>query len=778
MSTSDRAEYDYVIVGAGSAGCTLAGRLSEDPSVRVLLLEAGTAKEPLLSRIPAGFSKLFRSRHDWAYETEPEPELRRAAPLLAARQDARRFERDERHDLHPRQLRSTTTAGRLRARDGWTLRRSLAVFLQSRRSGARCDGRARRGRTAPRRRSSHREPHVPRVRGGVPASSAYRRTTTSTAARQDGAGLYQVTQRGGRRWSAANAYLFPALRRANLVVLRGVLGDARDHRKGRAPAPSNTSKGAAKDGDCAPRNRRRRRAPSVRRNFPVVGHRPGGRALAARDRCRRASSTAWAQNLQDHPVSGVLFDCKLPISLIKGKAWPAFLEYFARRTGPLTSNVAEAGAFVRSAPSLPAPDIQFHFGPAFYHVDHGFVRPPGHGFTLGPTLVTPSSRGRVMIRSSDPAAPPRIYGNVLSQPADVKALVAGLKLARDIARRARSIPIAEPSSCPAKQRRPTPSSKRTCAPKSSCSITRAPPARWAKTSSPSSTPSFASAASPASRRRRFDHADRDSRQHQRADDHDRRTLRRVHESSACAEDSAQRSATVVKSALRDSRPRVVVLARATRSVSARRMASRLTLRCRRRPSRDHARTISLATVGDVRRRLNASTLASFHCRAPLAVSASTQSAARTPAHLVGGHRNAGARVAADDTLIGLAARDRLARSRSPPVPHGAGAPGFAPTSVTSCPSARSSALDDVENRVVLVGSDAKRMELAVARQAPFPDVAPPERKIAPPIRSTIPRRAARRRGRRATSASRSWHAVTPEPQYATTGVFASAPSAA
>jgi choline dehydrogenase len=138
-------------------------------------------------------------------------------------------------------------------------------------------------------------------------------------------------------------------------------------------------------------------------------------------------------NLQDHPVVGVLYDSKVPISLSRGESVAGFVEYFARRTGSLSSNVAEAGAFVRSEPSLAAPDIQFHFGP-IYHVDHGFVRPPGHGFTLGPTLIAPTSRGRLIIRSTDPAAPPRIYGHVLSEASEMKALVHGVKLARDIAR--------------------------------------------------------------------------------------------------------------------------------------------------------------------------------------------------------------------------------------------------------------------------------------------------------------------------------------------------------
>jgi choline dehydrogenase len=144
-------------------------------------------------------------------------------------------------------------------------------------------------------------------------------------------------------------------------------------------------------------------------------------------------SEGVGMNLQDHPVVGALYESKVPISLVTGESVAGFVEYFARHTGALSSNVAEAGAFVRSEPSLPAPDIQFHFGPV-YHEDHGFVRPPGHGFTLGPTLVAPTSRGRIMIRSADPTAPPRIYGNFLTHAGEMKALLHGLKLARDIAR--------------------------------------------------------------------------------------------------------------------------------------------------------------------------------------------------------------------------------------------------------------------------------------------------------------------------------------------------------
>jgi choline dehydrogenase len=138
------------------------------------------------------------------------------------------------------------------------------------------------------------------------------------------------------------------------------------------------------------------------------------------------------KNLQDHPVIGIAVECTKPISLRKAEAPMAYLEYAARRTGPLCSNIAEAGAFVRSYSSAEAPDIQFHFAPAYY-VEHGFVRPPGHGFSIGPTLIAPASRGRLTLRSAQPLAPPLICGNHLSEASDMKALVAGLKLAREIA---------------------------------------------------------------------------------------------------------------------------------------------------------------------------------------------------------------------------------------------------------------------------------------------------------------------------------------------------------
>jgi choline dehydrogenase len=429
MAASDRNEYDYVIVGAGSAGCTIAARLSEDPKVRVLLLEAGTAKEPMLARIPAGFSKLFRTRHDWAYETEPEPELAGRRLFIprgkmlggSSALNAMIYIRGNRADY------DAWAAGGAR---GWSYADVLPFFLKSEDQA--------RGRLP--EHAVGGELRVEDLRTVNPMSHAFvaaceqagiRKNPDFNSGTQDGAGLYQVTQRGGRRWSAANAFLFPALSRSNLTALRGAAAVRIVFEKERARAVEYIEQGKLKKA-------------SARREIVIAAGAIASPQLlqlsgvGPADELLRlgipivAKSEGVGANLQDHPIVGILYDSKLPVSLTRGESVAGFVEYFARRTGDLTSNIAEAGAFVRSDPGLSAPDLQYHFGPV-YHVDHGFVRPPGHGFTLGPTLVTPLSRGRVMIRGADPSAPPRIYGNFLSQPSEIKALIFGMKLARDIA---------------------------------------------------------------------------------------------------------------------------------------------------------------------------------------------------------------------------------------------------------------------------------------------------------------------------------------------------------
>jgi choline dehydrogenase-like flavoprotein len=138
------------------------------------------------------------------------------------------------------------------------------------------------------------------------------------------------------------------------------------------------------------------------------------------------------ENLQDHPYVVCIWESKVGGSLYGADKPKPLLEWLLRRSGPLTSSVAEAFAFVRSRPGLPAPDLQFHFAPAYFN-DNGFDEFDGHAFTLGPVLVTPKSRGSLKLRSADPGAKPRIVTNSLSEPEDVQALVTGMRKAREMA---------------------------------------------------------------------------------------------------------------------------------------------------------------------------------------------------------------------------------------------------------------------------------------------------------------------------------------------------------
>jgi choline dehydrogenase-like flavoprotein len=138
------------------------------------------------------------------------------------------------------------------------------------------------------------------------------------------------------------------------------------------------------------------------------------------------------ENLQDHPYTSCLWDIPSGGSLADAERPKALLEFLLRRTGPLTSTVAEAFAFVRSRPGLPAADLQFHFAPAYF-VDNGFEKYDGHAITMGPVLVSPRSRGWMKLRSSDPTDKPRILTNSLAEQQDLDALVAGTLLTREIA---------------------------------------------------------------------------------------------------------------------------------------------------------------------------------------------------------------------------------------------------------------------------------------------------------------------------------------------------------
>jgi choline dehydrogenase len=422
--------YDYVIVGAGSAGCVLANRLSEDPAASVLLLEAGGPDTRMEIAVPAAFPTLFRTDCDWAYETVAQPRLgsrrlywpRGKVVGGSSSINAMVYVRGHRLDYDG-------WAGLGNA--GWSYAEVLPYFKRAEHQERGADDYH--GVGGPLNVADLRDVN-PLSRAFVEAcvEVGLPRNGDFNGVEQAGAGVYQVTQKRGRRCSASAAYLRPVGRRRNLTVrtgvrvtrlrvagdrvtgvecVRGRVGDVIDAgREVLLCAGAVGSPHLLLLSGIGPAAHLREVGIPVVRDLPGVG-----------------------QNLQDHLALSVAYACTRPVTLVRAKTSKVELaRYLLRRRGMLTSNIAEAGGFTRTRPGAPAPDLQLHFAPAYF-IDHGFGNPEGHGFTIAPTLIRPASRGALTLAAADPLAPPRIDPNCLADAGDLAVLVVGVKLARRIA---------------------------------------------------------------------------------------------------------------------------------------------------------------------------------------------------------------------------------------------------------------------------------------------------------------------------------------------------------